>query len=138
MVRRRLMFENDTQLVEADSWKQKTPSVSLVPGDMFRCRRGPYFVSSETGKLTPLGRADTFTLKGIAAPRKGGKRAYLIGVPVNGRFPEMVYVGGEFFMEDLGIMMQPHIITKCRKKTVANVLHQTGKKRKRKKKCTLA
>ena len=132
------MFENDTQLVEADSWKQKTPSVSLVPGDMFRCRRGPYFVSSETGKLTPLGRADTFTLKGIAAPRKGGKRAYLIGVPVNGRFPEMVYVGGEFFMEDLGIMMQPHIITKCRKKTVANVLHQTGKKRKRKKKCTLA
>ena len=132
------MFENDTQLVEADSWKQQAPSVSLVPGDMFRCRRGPYHVSSESGKITPMGRANTFTLKGIAAPCKGGKRAYLVGVPVNGSFPEMVYVGEEFFMEDLSIMMQPHIITKCRKKTVANVLHQTGKKRKRKKNRTLA
>ena len=133
------MFENDTKLVEANSWKQKTPSVSLVPGDMSRCRRGPYFVSSETGKVTPLGRADTFTLKGIGVSRKKrGKLAYLIGVPVNGSFPEMIYVGKEFFSEDLSIMMQPHIITKCRKKTVVNVLHQTGKKRKRKKKRTLA
>ena len=132
------MFEHDTKLVEADSWKQKTPSVSLVPGDMFRCRRGPYHVSSETGKVTPLGRADTFTLKGIGVSRKRGKLAYLVGVPVNGSFPELIYVGEKFFMEDLSIVMQPHIITKCRKKTVTNVLHQTGKKRKRKKKRTLA
>ena len=133
------MFENDTKLIGADSWKQKTPSVSLVPGDMFRCRRGPYHVSSETGKVTPLGRAGTFVLKGIGASRKKrGKRAYLIGVPVNGSFPEMIYVGKEFFIEDLGVMMQPHVITKCRKKTIVNVLHQTGKKRKRKKNRTLA
>jgi len=80
--------------------------VSLMPGDKIRVKGGPYFLT-DAGVQIYMGERGVFTFKsvtkdGILAVAKGGGVTF-------------IYTGDER-ISDLGTHLQPHKISKVRKK----------------------
>jgi hypothetical protein len=107
------------------TFNQTKPAVTLVSGDVFKARGGPYYRTAQGAKID-MGAAGTYKFHQLC---RQGARLWIEAWPLGGGALERIYVGKKRHSKIVGeLILAPHRISKMRTSTVEKV---TGKARRR-------